>query len=118
MTEDIKIRILSEKKIMMIYKIDVVCFGTVVDNIKVYSIYSREENGSLKLKRPKERFFNKISMKFSISKSNIKYNYIDIKSFQIENEIFSIPNFLNGIIIDNIKLISKIRDIKLAKLLE
>jgi hypothetical protein len=118
MTDDIKIRILSERKIMMIYKIDVVCFGTVVDSLKVYSIYSREEDGSLKLKKPKERFFNKISMKFSISKSNIKYKYVGIKSFQIENESFSISHFLDGIVVDNIKLISKMRDVKLAKLLE
>lgn len=118
MPDDIRIRVLSEKKIMMVYKINVVCFDTVVDNLKVYSIYSKQEDGTLKLKTPKERFFNKISMKFSISKSNIKYQYVGIKDFLIGDEYYQIPHFLNEIVINNVKLIAKLRDAKLEKLLE
>ena len=112
---DIKVRVLSDRKIMMVYKINVVCFGTIVDTLKVYSIYSKEEDSTLKLKRPKERFFNKISMKFSISKSGIKYKYTNKSNYLIEGVDYKIPEFLSEIVIDNVRLIAKVRDAKIEK---
>ncbi len=114
---DIKVRRLSEAKFMFTYLVDVKYLDMKVDTIKVTLTY--KINGSnLEMKNPKERFYNKISGKYSIKKQNIKYQMVGMNNLKIEDVSYNVVRFLSHINIDDIKILSFMRNKKLDILLE
>ncbi len=114
---DIKVRRLSEAKFMFTYSVDVRYLDVKVDTLKVSLTY--KINGSnLELKQPKDRFFNKVSGKYSIKRSNIKYHMVGMNNLKIEDVTYDVVRFLSYITIDDSKIVSYIRNTKLKKLLE
>lgn len=64
-----------KNKVHLIYIIPVISQGCIIDHIKILSRYKIITSSDIELIPPKEKFVNKISMKYSVKKKNLKFNY-------------------------------------------
>lgn len=95
----VRFSVLSENKIQLEYKVPIISQNVIIDEIKMKFRYKKK--GDIWSLIPiKERFINKLSVKYGIKKKNIKYLYLEkelIKNnnFQwpLKTEFISTVNF-------------------------
>lgn len=88
-----------KNKVHLIYIIPFISQGCIIDHIKILSRYRIITNSDIKLIPPKEKFVNKISMKYSVKKKKLKFNYSIISLPSLSKDI----TFIKSLTINDLK---------------